>query len=188
MTIARKSPDGGLPRGITVDEFLVWYGQQPSRYELHEGDVYAMSPARVRHGTMKLSVYRALQDAIERAGLPCHVQPDGVAVHVNDRKWYEPDALVYCGPEAPGDDISIGNPIIVVEVASPSTVRLDETVKLSGYFEVPSVQHFLIVYPNKPIVHHQRQVDGNILTRLLSAGPLRLDPPGIEIDVTALLQ
>jgi Uma2 family endonuclease len=188
MTTARKLPDGGLPRGLTVDQFVAWYKEQPGRYELHDGDVYAMSPARVRHSVMKGRAYTALTDAVQRAGVPCHVMPDGIAVHVSDRKWYEPDALVYCGPEAPDDDISIANPVIVVEVASPSTVRLDETAKLSGYFDVPSVQHYLIVYPDKPVVHHQRQADGTILTRLLSTGPLRLDPPGLDLDVESLLQ
>jgi Uma2 family endonuclease len=186
MATARKPTDGELPRGLTVDEYLVWYRDQPERYELHDGDVYAMSPARVRHGSIKGRVYAALADAIRRAGAPCHALPDGIAVHISDKKWYEPDALVYCGPEAPGDDISIANPVIVVEVASPSTVRLDETAKLSGYFNVPSLHHYLIVFPDKPVVHHQRQADGTILTRLLSAGPLRLYPPGIEIDVIQL--
>jgi Uma2 family endonuclease len=187
MATARKLTDDGFPTGLNVDEFLVWYEQQSGRYELHDGDVFAMAPARVRHASAKARLFTLLNDAVRRANLPCHTLPDGIAVHVSDTKWYEPDALVYCGPEAPGDDISIANPVIVVEVASPSTARLDETAKLSGYFLVPSVQHYLIVYPGRPpLVHHQRQADGTILTRLLSTGPLRLDPPGIEIDVTEL--
>ena len=186
MTTARNLTDDGLPRGLTVDEFLVWYKEQPGRYELHDGDVYAMSPARVRHGSMKLAVQRALLDAVERAGVPCHVMPDGIAVHVSDRKWYEPDALVYCGPEAPGDDISIANPVIVVEVASPSTVRLDETAKLSGYFDVPSVQHYLIIPPDRPaIIHHQRDGD-RILTTLVTSGEVHLDPPGLTLPIAGL--
>jgi Uma2 family endonuclease len=119
--------------------------------------------------------------------LPCHMVPDGVAVHVSDRKWYEPDAQVYCGPKANDEAIKIDNPIIIVEVVSPSSTRLDKSEKLIGYFAVESVQHYLIVLIDPArIIHHQRQSDGNILTRLISTGPLRLDPPGIEIDVAKL--
>ncbi len=187
MATARKLTDDGLPSGINVDEFLIWYKEQPGRYELHDGTVYAMSPERVGHASTKFAVQRALFDAVKRADLPCHVLPDGIAVHVSDRKWYEPDALVYCGPEVANDDIKIANPMIIVEVASPSTMRLDKSDKLIGYFAVESVQHYLIIHIGEArIIHHQRQGDGTILTRLLSSGPLRLDPPGIEIDVTEL--
>lgn len=146
-----------------------------------------MSPQRVGHATQKYRVHRALSYAISSAGLECHVVPDGVAVHVSDTNWYEPDAMVYCGRQAPDDDIKIENPLVVVEVASPSTVRLDETTKLAGYFGVSSVQHYLIVYPNGgQVIHHQRQTDGTILTRLVATGQLNFDPPGLTIDVADL--
>lgn len=182
MGTAAKRFDSGLPTGLDVDAFLEWYKSRPGRYELHEGAVYAMAPERVWHASTKLAVHLALVAAVKKAGCDCHVLPDGVAVHVSDVKWYEPDALVYCGPEAGPADLNIVDPMIIVEVASPSTERLDETVKLAGYFSVPSVQHYLIVYSEGPLVHHQRQGDGTILTRLVSSGPIRLDPPGIEVD------
>ena len=187
MATARKLTDDGLPTGLNVDEFLAWTKDQPGRFELHDGAVIAMSPERVGHASMKGRVYRALYDAVRAAKLSCHVLPDGVAVHISDRKWYEPDALVYRGPAAPADDIKIDAPIIVVEVVSPSSVKLDTQLKLTGYYAVESIQHYLIVLiEEQRVIHHQRQSDETILTRLLSAGPLRLDPPGIEVDITEL--
>jgi Uma2 family endonuclease len=59
------------------------------------------------------------------------------------------DALVYCGPELPPDALLLENPIIVVEVASPSTGRNDATRKLAGYFSLASILHYLIIYPNE---------------------------------------
>ena len=74
------------------------------------------------------------------------------------------------------------NPVIVVEVSSPSTRKIDTTLKLAGYFRLASVEHYLIVDPNgPPVIHHQRQADDPILTRLIGDGTVRLDPPGIEI-------
>lgn len=186
MATAPKRPDDELPRGIDVEAFLAWVKDQPGRYELHGGVVIAMAPERIEHAATKFAVARSLYAAIQTEKLPCHVLPDGVAVHVSDRKWYEPDALVYCGPKAPRGEVKIEAPLIVVEVSSPSTSNLDEQQKLVGYFSLPSLHHYLIVYPEKPLLHHQRQADGTILTRIVSAGPLRLDPPGIEIDVASL--
>lgn len=188
MATAAKKRDGALPTGLDVDAFLAWVKDHPGRYELHDGEVFAMSPARVLHGVKKFAMQRALLSAVREARLSCHVMPDGIAVHVSDQKWYEPDALVYCGPEAPGDDIKIDDPIIVVEVASPSTGNLDATHKLVGYFSVLSVQHYVIVNPaTKLLVHHKRQDDGTILTRIITAGPLQLDPPGLTVDLTEIL-
>ncbi len=170
---------------MTVDEFLAWSEGQQGRFELHDGQVVAMSPERVGHIDTKGLVYRALGDAIERAGLDCHVLPDGAAVRVSEANCYEPDALVYCGPAASADDLEIANPVIVVEVLSPSTAHIDLKRKLAGYFRVPSVMHYLVIDPSEPpILHYQRQDDGTILTRLMPAGEILLDPPGLVLDTT----
>jgi Uma2 family endonuclease len=94
-----------------------------------------------------------------------------------------PDALVAALPEPASDSLEIPNPIIVVEVLSPSTARIDATTKLRGYFEVPSVQHYLIVDPEgQTVTHHKRGVAA-IETRVISEGALALDPPGLEIHL-----
>lgn len=187
MATAPKRYDSGLPGALDVDAFLAWAKDKPGRFELHNGEVVAMAPERVWHARAKFAVQRALSDAVERAGLPCHVIPDGVAVHVSENQWYEPDAMVHCGPQAGPDDLNIVDPVVVVEVISPSTARLDETAKLVGYFSVASLQHYVLVYPRGvPVVHHQRRHDGTILTQLIGSGMLRLDPPGIEMDVASI--
>jgi Uma2 family endonuclease len=76
----------------------------------------------------------------------------------------------------------VPNPVIPVEVASPSTRKLDDTVKLTSYFSLPSVHHYLIVDPEgPPVVHHRRQADGTILKSEVHKGALTLSPPGIEL-------
>src|SRR6516164_1084253 len=128
---------------MTVDEYLAWAEGRPGRYELYEGVVYAMSPERVIHAEIKLAVHLALVAAIRGRGLPCHVLPDGVTVRINAATAYEPDASVYCGPKLPPSALEVTNPIIVVEVLSPSTQRIDATSKLAGYFRLRSVAHYL---------------------------------------------
>lgn len=143
-----------------------------------------MAPERTRHGEVKFAVQTALFETIRAAGLACHMLPDGATVRVAEDTAHEPDALVYCGPKLPGDAIEVPEPVIVVEVASPATRKIDPSLKLAGYFRLPSVRHYLIVNPEgPPLLHHQRQPDGTILTRIVADGALRLDPPGLEMDV-----
>jgi Uma2 family endonuclease len=167
---------------MTVDEFLSWAKNEPGRYELFRGEVEAMSPEGVGHAERKGAVYAALLTAIRARGLSCHALPDGATVRIDDMTAYEPDALVYCGEKLAPEVIEVPKPIIIVEVLSPSTRRVDVSLKLVGYFRLPSVSHYLIVDPALPsILHHARQTNGDILTRIVTSGSITLDPPGIEI-------
>ena len=176
-----------MPHPMTVDEFLVWAEGRRERYELVDGCLHAMSPERVLHTRVKFSVARALFDAITRAPLPCEVLPDGATVRIDRRTAFEPDALVRCGPPLDDGAIETPDPLIVVEVLSPSTRNYDAGAKLAGYFAVPSIHHYLMVDPDRRVVVHHRRDGDAIATRILGGGPLRLDPPGLDITVAALL-
>lgn len=167
---------------MTVDEFLGWSAGQPGRWELFDGVPVAMSPERVIHGEVKYRVARALDAALEKAGVPCRFVLDSAAVRIDAHRSYQPDALVYCGEPLPGDALEVPNPVVVVEVLSPSNAMQDLRDKLQGYFRVPSIRHYLIVDPDKRLVIHHARSDGDVIaTRIVSDGVLSLAPPGITL-------
>ena len=167
---------------MTVDEFLAWAEGRPGRYELFRGEVYAMSPEVVGHTKIKGLVHAALLANIRQRGLQCHALPDGATVRIDEATAYEPDSLVYCGQELPPTALEVPNPIIIAEVLSPSIRRVDVSLKLAGYFRLPSVMHYLIIDPTQPsILHHARGERDTIITRIVTAGSIALDPPGIEL-------
>jgi Uma2 family endonuclease len=167
---------------MTVDEFLAWAEGQPGRYELFRGEVFAMSPETVGHAEIKGAVHTALVAAVRSRRLSCHVLPDGTTVRIDDTTAYEPDALVYCGSKLTPTAVEVPNPLIIVEVISPSSRRIDVAQKLAGYFRLPSVAHYLIVDPTQTLVlHHSRGGGDTILTRVIREGIIALDPPGLEL-------
>jgi Uma2 family endonuclease len=174
-------------RKMTVDEFLAWAEGQEGRWELYNGVPYRMSPERMGHIEVKVAVYLALQRAIRKAGVPCHAVADGAGVRISRDVMHAPDALVYCGAKLSGNALEVPNPVILVEMASPSTRKFDDTVKRNGYFSLPSVHHYLIVDPEgPPVIHHSRQADGTIQRSLVRNGTLTLSPPGIELGVAEM--
>jgi Uma2 family endonuclease len=180
-----------LRRPFTVDEYLAWANAQTERQrsELINGQIVVMAPERVKHTKVKLAVAIALTAAVVRSGLPCHVLTDGPTVRIDDHTAYEPDALVYCGQELPGDALVVPNPVIIVEVLSPTTMHTDTSAKLIGYFKLPSVQHYLIVDPDAcAVAHHSRAADGTISGHTVTSGTIRLDPPGLSIDVSEFFE
>lgn len=165
---------------MNVDEFLAWALDQPGRYELFRGEVYAMSPETIGHAKIKGRVYAALLAAIGKSGRACHVLPDGATVRVDDATAYEPDALVYCGQEHALSATEVPDPVVVVEVLSPSSRQVDLAIKLAGYFLLPSVAHYLIVDPTRSLILHHSRTGDAILTRIVTEGAIVLDPPGLE--------
>ncbi len=171
------------PERMSADEFLVWVMDQESgRYELVSGEVVAMAPERAAHNEVKFQVCRVLKDAVRAAALSCQVFTDGMVVRIDDATVYEPDATLRCGRRLEGDAIEFSDPIVVVEVASPSTRARDAGARLQDYFRLSSVRHYLLLTTDRrSVIHHARDCDGIITTKVLEGGELRLDPPGITV-------
>ena len=170
---------------MTVDDYLSWAEGRQGRYELIDGAVYAMSPERAIHAEVKAAIWATLAARIRQRGLSCYALPDGMTVRIDAATAYEPDALVYCGDKLPPAALEVPEPVIVVEVLSTSTRRVDVGRKLAGYFALPSVVHYLIVDPDQPLVIHHARGDGDtIATRIVRDGTIALDPPGLQLALT----
>jgi len=172
------------PKRMTSDEFIAWAMEQPEghRYELVAGEIVGMTPERAAHARTKGRIYWRLAEAIEASGLACEAYPDGMAVEVDDNTAYEPDALVRCGAPLPAEAVKLTDPIIVVEVLSPSTRTRGAGAKLADYFRLPSPRHYLIVRTeDRAVIHHAKAEGDTIATRIIRDGAIRLDPPGITL-------
>lgn len=168
-------------------EFRAWAERQPGRWEREDGRAVAMAPERLVHTRIKAQAWRALTEAIGRAGLPCEAFADGATVEVDERTDFEPDALVTCGPRDGDRSTAVAAPVVVVEVLSPSTGYRDISVKLDGYFRVPSVHHYLLLSTDgQRVVHHRRDAEGGIATRIHAGGVIELVPPGLTLAVAEL--
>src|SRR5215208_3948610 len=144
----------GVRNALTVDEYLALTKAQGDalRTELINGQIVAMSPERAAHNRTKISVLLALKDAVARAGLNGEVFTDGMTVPIDAHTAYEPDALLRCGASLSPDQIKVTDPVIVVEIRSPSTAHMDTTAKLIGYFNLPTVSHYLFIDPDSRTV------------------------------------
>ncbi len=179
------------PTRLTSDEFLAWAMRRPEheRWELVGGEIVAMSPERSGHALVKARIWRALDDNIKAAGLGCIAYPDGMAVEIDNDTVYEPDALVRCGEPLDDDAVKITDPLIVVEVLSPSSQARDAGAKLADYARLPSLRHYLLVdVKTRTVVHHRTGNAANIQTRIVREGSLDLDPPGIRLELVDLFK
>ncbi len=172
---------------MTTEQFLDWASvQEQGRFELLDGEVFAMSPERISHNETKQLAWLALRNAIRSRGLPCTAYGDGLTIKIDDATSFEPDALVRCGDPLDPEATSIPDPLIVVEVISPGSRGIDTNLKLQAYFSLTSVAHYLVLEPQRrALIHYRRDADGAPAVRICHDGTLVLDPPGIELDVVS---
>jgi Uma2 family endonuclease len=172
---------------MTRQEFRDWAEGQPRRYERVYGEVVQMPAERAIHAFLKTRIWELFRDALREGGLPGRAIPDGMTAEVGPDTDYEPDAMISGGAAIDDDDFAVSDPVVVVDVLSPSTKRVDLVGKLADYFRVPTIQHYLVVRSDaREVVHHRRAEGGFIETRVVGEGTLRLDPPGIAVDVAAI--
>jgi Uma2 family endonuclease len=176
-------PQADWPR--TLEAFRIWHERQPEVWEFIDGVPKLMAPGSKAHTLIKSNAGRLLGNALDQTG--CHAFVDGAIVEVHGSSLI-PDIVVTCAPL----DFStpwVDQPLMIVEILSPSNQNDDMGRKLSLYLEIPTLMHYLVIHQDRrQIVHHQRRRDlgGVFLTNIAPPDPLRLEPPGIEIGLAAI--
>jgi Uma2 family endonuclease len=130
-----------LHRPMTLAEFLDWEERQELRYEFDGFQPVAMTGGTASHELIGNRLRTLLTNGLD--GKPCRVWGPTSKIEVQGRIRY-PDAHVNCTRVAPGETI-IPEPVVVFEVASPSTSRTDRIEKLREYQATPSIQRYVIL-------------------------------------------
>jgi Uma2 family endonuclease len=182
---------------MTVPVFLDWLLSRPDgeRWELVDGapvpvrrlaPSQAMTAETIAHARLKRRIDHVLTEALARQGHDCEVFVSGPKVQIDPQTAFEPDVVVTC-VEVP-DGFLVPEPVIVVEALSSSTPDRDLTIKLAGYFSLPSVAQYLLVETERRLIvhHHRAWGDDELHTSIVRAGSLHLAPPGVDFDIDAV--
>jgi Uma2 family endonuclease len=169
-------------KDMTVDEFLHWEDGTDTRYELVNGVVVAMAPPAPPHGRLATALGGEIRAAL-RSRRHCGVYGEaGIARPDRDDTCYVADLAVTCDPPQPGDQL-IRNPILIVEILSPSTTAFDRQTKVPDYRRIPSVQEVLLIDSESVFAEVLRRegdhwiteiVQGPAATLTLSSVPVRI--------------
>ena len=129
----------------TASEFLAFVANSDFKHELIDGEVYDMSGGAGEHSLIAANIIRSLGNLLEASA--CRVLTSDMMLKVSDDRYLLPDVSVICGnPEYEDESrIALLNPILVVEVTSPSSAVDDRGLKRESYLRLPSVHANLIV-------------------------------------------
>jgi Uma2 family endonuclease len=136
MTSALRQPR------MTRQQFLDWVATQEGRWEFDGVAPVAMTGGSRRHSRIASNIILALGGRLR--GGPCSVLGSDAGVAVGEAAVRYSDALVTCTP-GQGTDRVIPGVVVVFEVVSPGTSRIDRVVKLAEYRSVPSIRRYVIL-------------------------------------------
>jgi Uma2 family endonuclease len=148
-------------RYMSPEAYLEWEARQPTKHEYVAGEIFAMVGVTQRHNRISLNVAMVLIQALR--GRPCQVFSTEVKLRVAKASaYYYPDLMVVCGNELPiaGNQNAAEDPILIVEVLSPSTEAIDRREKLAAYRGLTSVQEYALVSQDRQQIEiYRRQGD-----------------------------
>jgi Uma2 family endonuclease len=129
---------------MTVAEFLRWEDGTDTRYELLAGFPVAMAPPAPAHGFLAARLCARIEGAL-KSRRPCMVQIEaGIARPDRNDICYVADLAVTRKPPQRGDQL-IGDPVLIVEVLSPTTGLHDRQTKVADYRRIASVEEILLI-------------------------------------------
>ena len=127
---------------MTREQFFEWAQAQDEPYEFDGFQPVAMTGGTAKHNRIGHNVHFALRTRLKGGKCEALGMDAGVAT-VGDTVRY-PDALVTCSP-VPDDSHLIPGVVVVFEVLSPTSGRMDRIVKVREYRAVPSIRRYVIV-------------------------------------------
>ncbi|MCC6666350.1 MAG: Uma2 family endonuclease [Polyangiaceae bacterium] len=142
-------------------DYIAVEEHSPVRHEFVSGEIYAMAGGTPEHAALAAAVLRHLGNQL----------PDGCRAYTSDLRvrvpsadvTTYPDGAVVCGKtsRAADDPTAVTNPLVLIEVTSPSTEAYDRGAKLGFYKGLPSVREVLILSHQTPhAALHRRGPDG----------------------------
>ena len=130
----------------TPEQYLALEEASVDKHEYYEGELYLMAGGTRRHNLICVNAILGLKQAFRAKG--CQTYSSDMRVEIKAPNFYTyPDATLVCTPlDSDSDtDTTLTNPLLIVEVLSPSTATSDRTTKFELYKGLPSFKHYLLI-------------------------------------------
>lgn len=148
-----------MPVSIAAFDAFVDAQADTALFELVEGAIVMMANPTETHEQIASNIGAPLKLALDARG--CRTYQGGMRVQRSDDKREidktRPDIVVRCGERS--GKTYITDPLVIVEVLSPSTIDSDRGPKLDFYKSLPTVRHVALVYQDQMRVEHYRRID-----------------------------
>lgn len=169
---------------ISVQEYLEGEMHATVKHEYIDGDVYAMAGGSRNHNTLVFNLAALIGTQLQS---PCRGFGPDMKIHIRQGQqniFYYPDVSVSCQEET-ADEYYNEHPVLIVEVLSPSTERLDKFEKFIAYRSLESLQEYLLVHQDIREIWLFRRPNG-WAKEVCTDGEIRLESVGVTLAMDAI--
>lgn len=184
-----------VPQKMTHEEYLDWSDRQEAPYEFvdgvpvplypevdENGAVTAMAAGTADHHTVQGNAFGVLRG---RKPAGCRAAT-GARTRIDEKQTRIPDAVLWCGPTEKGAKL-VADPVVLVEVLSPTTADFDKGQKLDEYQQLASVREVWLVDSTRRWAKIHRRVEGGwFVTDAIGQGKFRSEVLGVEVALDDL--
>ena len=181
-----------LPR-LSIEEYKKQELDSGIKYEYHDGQIFALAGGSLNHGLLCGNIFAELRNSLKRNTSNCKALSSEIKLFIQSQNSFVyPDSMVICGEieQATPDNNAVTNPVLIVEVLSPSTASYDRGDKFYLYRQIPSLQEYVLIEQDKAIVEVYCKKSGSDLwsiTRFKGLETsLKLQSIGIHIKMADL--
>ena len=172
---------------ISVEDYLAGELLAEHKHEYTAGRVYMMAGGRNQHNAISVSFLVAMGTKLR--GRPCQPFNSDTKVRVRlddppQTRFYYPDGMVVCEPNAANETFQ-DRPVVIAEVLSPKTRRVDEGEKRAAYLTIPTLSAYLLIETTLPrVTAFERSESGEFEERVYSGLDTTIELPAIGTSLT----
>lgn len=170
---------------LSPEDYLVFERESEFRHEYYRGEIFQMSGASREHNIIVFNL--ANQIGSQLRGKNCEGYANDMRVHTSITGLYTyPDLVIVCGePEFLDSEFdTLLNPIVLIEVLSPSTADYDRGKKFWHYQSIESLREYLLIAQDEMKIEHLiKQADGRWSVSEYASSDEKFELPSIEITL-----
>lgn len=174
-----------LRQRMSLADFLAWEERQELRHEFDGFEVYAMVGGTAAHAIVQRNLVTAL--TLRLRGRVCQAFGSELKIEVAGSIRY-PDAFIVCTPVAPTTKV-VTDPVVIFEVLSESTARVDRVTKNAEYRATASVRRYVMLEQDSQAATVFAREDDRWVGSLLTGDAVLAMPEiGIEVPLAELYE
>lgn len=153
---------------VAVEDYLAGELVSELKHEYVAGVVYAMAGARISHNLIAGNFFGTLYGILKESSCKPYNSDTKVRILLPTHpRFYYPDGMIVCESN-PQDASYQDNPVVIAEVLSKKTRRIDQGEKLDAYITIPSLKVYLLIEQEKPKVLVYRRTDSGFVPEVYS--------------------
>jgi len=164
---------------ISEEDYLAGELISEIKHEYIDGHVYAMAGASRNHERIAGNVFGELSNFLKSK--PSEPFRSDLKIKAGSRFFY-PDVMVVCDEQS-RHDYYTDSPVIVVEVLSKASRRIDETTKRIAYQSIPSLKEYVLIEQDFVDVEVCRKSEGWVSNHYFMGDSAQFDAIGLTLTV-----